>query len=143
RKLAARRTQCVIMDSDELRRVLTPSPTYTPEERDWFYDALGQLAAWLTSSGVNVLIAATAHRRAYRDSARSRIARFAEVHVQCSESECRRRDPKGLYARSATGGAETLPGAGVAYEPPLRPDATVSTEGLTPDQAAEALLSQL
>ena len=39
-----------MLDSDELRNVLTPKPTYTEDERDWFYKVMAYLAAWLARS---------------------------------------------------------------------------------------------
>ncbi|MFN2243769.1 MAG: adenylyl-sulfate kinase, partial [Anaerolineae bacterium] len=95
RLLAERGIAVQILDSDELRRRLTPNPTYSAEERDWFYNIVTFLAELLTANGVNVLIAATASRQAYRQAARERIARLAEVYVECPPDVCRARDPKG------------------------------------------------
>ena len=142
-QLAARGVRTVLLDSDELRNVLTPKPTYTEDERDWFYGVIAYLAAWLACAGINILIAATAHRRAYRQAARAQVERFAEVYVQCSLAECRRRDPKGIYARAQAGQAEHVPGLGSPFEPPLAPEATVDTEHLTPAEAANTVLAQL
>jgi adenylylsulfate kinase len=104
---ATRSVPALILDSDELRRMLTPQPTYSAAERDWFYGVIASLAAWLTQNGLNVLIAATAHRRAYRDQARLQIARFAEVYVRCPLHVCHQRAPKGLYAQAR--GADCRP----------------------------------
>ena len=112
--------QTVVLDSDELRAVLTPKPTYSAAERDWFYGVMSYLAAWLARDGVNVLIAATANRRRYRDEARRQIARFAEVHVVCSLAECQARDPKGIYKQAQAGEATFVPGVGATYEAPLQ-----------------------
>jgi adenylylsulfate kinase-like enzyme len=142
-QLAERNIHSVLLDSDELRTLLTPTPTYSDAERVWFYQALVGLAAWLARSGVNVLIAATANRQAYRQAARAQIARFAEVYVQCSLATCRRRDPKGIYARAAQGQAEHAPGVGSPFEPPEQPEATISTETDPPAAAATAVLAQL
>jgi adenylylsulfate kinase len=142
-QLAERGIQTVILDSDELRRVLTPNPTYRAEERDWFYNVLTYLAAWLVPSGVNVLIAATAHRRIYREAARAEIVRFAEIYVRCSLAACRQRDPKGIYALAQAGQAPNVPGVGSLFEPPTQPEATVDTEEQTPAEAAAFVLNQL
>ena len=142
-RLAAQGIPAILLDSDHLRQILTPNPTYTPAERDWLYAALGQLAAWLAQEGVNVLIAATANRRAYRNQARRQIPRFAELYVRCSLATCQARDPKGIYARAQTTPQDNVPGLGAAYEPPLAAEATVDTETLSPDDAAAAALSQL
>jgi adenylylsulfate kinase len=142
-QLTAQGIQTVLLDSDELRAVLTPTPTYSDAEREWFYSVLVYLAAWLARGGVNVLIAATANRRAYRQAARSQIERFAEVYVQCALVICRQRDPKGIYARAAQGGASHVPGLGSHFEPPDKPEATVCTEQGTPADAAQVVLAQL
>ncbi len=134
---------CVIIDSDDLRAILTPNPRYDAAERDWFYGVIVELAAWLTGSGVNVIIAATGHRRAYRDAARARIARFAEVEVRCPPDVLRRRDPKRLYERAARGEVHEVPGVDLPYESPLAPDAIIDTTRMSPDEAARTLLERL
>jgi adenylylsulfate kinase len=131
------------LDSDDLRRVLTPNPTYSAEERDWFYEVVTFLAGLLTDNGVNVLIAATASRRAHRQAARDGIARFAEVYVDCSPEVCRARDPKGLWQRADKGEITTLPGAGVPYEPPESPEVRVDTARLSIGEAADQIVCQL
>jgi adenylylsulfate kinase len=132
-----------VLDSDDLRRRLTPNPTYSSAERDWFYNVIIFLAGLLTDNGVNVLIAATAPRRAYRDAARSRIDRFAEVYVDCSSEVCRERDPKGLWKSADKGEITLLPGAGTAYEPPESPDIRVDTTCLSIEESAHRILQQL
>jgi adenylylsulfate kinase len=141
--LLEREVHAVLMDSDDLRPVLTPSPTYSEAERDWFYGVISHLAAWLASSGVNVLIAATGHRRRYRDEARRQIQRFAEVYVCCDLAVCQVRDPKGIYRLAEEGRADSVPGMGVAYEPPEQPLVAVDTDRLEPTTAAYLVLSHL
>jgi adenylylsulfate kinase len=141
--LSERRIAVQILDSDELRRRLTPNPTYSAEERDWFYDIVTFLAELLTTNGVNVLIAATASRRAYRRAARDRIARFAEVHVECVPEVCRARDPKGLWERAARGEITNLPGADTLYEAPDAPEARVDTACYSAEAAAHRILKFL
>jgi adenylylsulfate kinase len=133
----------IILDSDDLRQILTAEPTYEPGERDWFYSVIVYLAAWLTEAGINVLIAATANRHAYRDQARERIARFAEVFVDCPLPICRDRDPKGIYALADQGQASNVPGIDAPYELPLNPEAAVNTGRLSPAAAARSVLEQL
>ncbi|HBY93257.1 MAG TPA: adenylyl-sulfate kinase [Chloroflexi bacterium] len=143
RLLAQRGVVALILDSDVLRGVLTPHPSYTESEREWFYGVIAFLAVWVTRGGVNVLIAATAHRRAYRDRTRAQIERFAEVYVCCPLDICQERDPKGIYTLARTGRAATVPGVGVAYERPLASEAVVDTGRLAPAEAAVSVLEQL
>ena len=111
-----------LLDGDEVREALIPRPGYTPADRDAFYETLGRLAALLARQGLVVMVAATAHRRAWRDAARSLSPQFVEVYLDVSDDECRRRDAKGLYARAAEGMVKDLPGGGATYEAPAAPE---------------------
>lgn len=143
-KLNALGISAIVLDSDELRRVLLPNGTYTPAERDWFYNRLVELAAWLVRSGEHVIIAATGNRRWYREMARARLGpRFAEVWVRCPLDICRTRDSKGLYARAAAGLVHNLPGVDTPYEVPEQPEIVVDTDRLTPEEAAAIVLANL
>jgi adenylylsulfate kinase len=142
RKLALRGVAAVVLESDEMRKILTPEPTYGPDERDRFYGMLARIGALLARSGVNVIFDATGNKRAYRDHARSLIARFAEVFVDCPAAVCMARDPKGIYAAAARGTTATVPGVQSSYEPPLRPELTVDGQA-GPPASAEAVLARL
>ncbi len=132
-----------ILQLDEIRRVLTPEPKYTDDERDIVYSSLGYMAKLLVENGVNVFIDATANRRKYRDAARKMIPHFAEVFVRCSlpvciEREARRKavfSPKRIYEKSARIGAN-VPGVNVPYEEPLNPEIVVDTDKMKPDESA-------
>ncbi len=141
--LAARDVHSVILDSDELRKALTPEATFSETERDRFYGAVAYLAVWLARSGVNVLIAATGHRQAYRSQVREQVARFAEVEVRCPLAVCQARDPKGLYRRSASGEVRDLPGLGGTIELPHAPDVVVDNDTLSPAAAAAVVIDWL
>jgi adenylylsulfate kinase len=98
---------------------------YSEEGRKKFYGTLAAVAALLARQGQVVLVPATAHRREYREAARSCAPRFIEVYLTTPHDECARRDPKGLYARALTEGL-ALPGVSLAYEPPLQPEVVAS-----------------
>ncbi|MGH9460144.1 MAG: adenylyl-sulfate kinase [Vicinamibacteria bacterium] len=142
-RLTERGVAAELLDADELRKVLTPHPAYTDRERDWFYGVLVYLAELLSRHGIAVLIAATAHRRAYRDEARRRLPRFVEIYVECDAETCRRRDPKGLYAAARRGDITSLPGGQVSFEAPESPEICVDTSKQTPAEAARAVMEQL
>ena len=142
-RLRAEGCEVVLLDSDELRAFLTPEPTYQEAERDWLYGVFARLAAWLAAEGINVLIAATANKRAYREAARAQIDRFAELHVRCDPAICRQRDPKGIYAQATAGQAQTVPGLGASYEAPANPEFQIDTSEMTPQAAADLVCTQL
>ena len=142
-RLSQRGIHVQILDSDEMRAVLTPNPTYSSQERDWFYEALAFIAGLLANNGVNVILAATAPLKAHRQAARSRIERFVEVYIDCPDDICRTRDPKGLWKRADTGEIAGLPGAGATYQPPESPDVRVESEYMTAQEAAQLFIDHL
>jgi adenylylsulfate kinase len=130
-------TACVL-DGDVMRAALTPKLGYSDEERADFYAMLARLAAELAKQGLAVCVPATAHLRAYRQHARELAPRFLEVWVATPLAECKRRDPKGLYA-SATTEMGHLPGVDLPYEEPLHAD--ITAEGGEDSAAVEHILS--
>jgi adenylylsulfate kinase len=114
-----------VLESDSLRKVLTPEPTYRPAERDRFYQQMADLGALIARGGAPVIFDATANRRYYRDRARSSIPRFLEILIACPIEECMKRDPKGIYAAAVSGTATHVPGIQTEYEIPLAPDLTL------------------
>lgn len=140
-RLRAAGVAAVLLDSDEVRLALGRPAGRGPAERDAFYLALARLAALFAAQGLTVVVAATAPRRRHRARARAACARFLEVHVATGADACARRDPKRLWARARAGRLPGLPGAGVAYQPPLRPD-LVASGGLD-RRALAALVERL
>jgi len=112
----------VVLESDEMRRILTPTPTYSEEERDAFYRSLALIGELVTRRGINVIFDATANKRIYRELARTRIARFVEIYVQCPLEICVERDPKSIYSRASAGRIDGVPGLQTPYEPPISPE---------------------
>ena len=124
-----------ILESDAVRKILTPRPTYSQAERDLVYRALAFTGQRLVAHGVTVIFDATASVQAYRDYARREISRFAEVAVDCPLEVCMQRDRKGTYQRGQRGESSTVPGMQVPYESPVNPELRIDT---TVVQAADA-----
>lgn len=142
-ELQARGLRPAVLESDALRALVTPQPSYDDAERELFYAALAHLGTFLAARGVPVIFDATAHRRAYRDAARGAIARYAEIFVDCPPDICAARDPKGLYRLARQGGAPNLPGARAAYEPPAQPDLVIHSDRASAAQGARDVLRLL
>ena len=128
-----------VLESDEVRRLLTPQATYSPEERDLFYRALAFAGQRLVAHGVTVVFDATASRQAYRDMARAMIPRFIEVAVECPIAVCMERDRKGTYAKGLRGESTTVPGLQTPYEPPAKPELRIDTTILSPEEGAKRI----
>src|SRR5512134_1748810 len=143
RELADRGVNVAVLESDALRRILTPNPGYGDSERDAFYAGLAHIGGLLTRHGVSVIFDATANRRAYRDRARRQIPEFLEVHVDCPLAVCEARDPKGIYRLGREGKSSNVPGLHAEYEPPLQPDLVVRGDLEIPGDAARRIVAAL
>ena len=133
RLLHERGVEVSVLESDVMRTQLTPFPRYDEADRGFFYDALCDIGCLLVRKEKSVVFDATANRRAYRDAARKRIARFAEVFVDTPLELCVARDPKGLYAK----------GMKIPYEAPLAPELAVRGDQGTPAGAAAQIVAFL
>ena len=129
------RERVQVLELDEIRKFITPKPSYSDEERDIVYASLVYMAKLMVARGIPVIIDATANQRRYRDRAREAIPNFAEVYVECSLGTCMKREesrkaihaPTDIYKRSKKAGA-TVPGVNVPYEEPLNPEVVVDSE---------------
>lgn len=144
--------QAQILSSDELRRTMTPNPTYSLEERNNVYSTLVFIAKLLTENGVNTIIDATGNLRRYRKNARNQIPRFLEAYVKCPLKVCIRREskrgktfyaPEKIYEKALRGEAPTVPGMGVPYEAPLRPEIIVNSSTQTPEECAQRIFEKI
>ncbi len=139
-----------ILRMDELRRVITPEPTYSDSERECVYRAIVYTAKKLYEIGHNVIIDATGNRKRWRELARRLIPEFSEVYLKCPVEICIRREeqriethaaPKDIYKKSERGWP--VPGKGVPYEESENPELTIHTDTESPDTAVERILRML
>lgn len=139
-----------ILQLDEIRRVITPNPKYTDEEREIVYASLAYMAKLLAEVGKNVIVDATANRRAYRDLARKLVPDFAEVYVRadidtCIAREARRKaefSPKDIYKKAVQEKA-AVPGINVDYEEPLNPEIEVDSSRMKPEHNANLIAERI
>jgi adenylylsulfate kinase len=125
----------IILRMDEMRKIVTPAPTYSDPERDIVYRAIVYLAITLTGLGHDVIIDATGNRREWRELARQLIPRYAEVYLVCPIETCIERErkrtdareaPRDIYQKGTAG--RPVPGLTVPYEEPLSPEIAVDTD---------------
>ena len=104
----AGRFPLLVLESDGLRRLLTPAPDYSKEESSRLFGAIHRIIAELLARGVPVLLDATnlveAHREPLRRLAREAGARLVLVLVQAG--------PRVVRERLSRRAGMALPGAG-------------------------------
>jgi adenylylsulfate kinase len=141
------RPRFVILRMDDLRKIVTPQPTYSQSERDMVYRSIVYAAKVLSSSGHDVIIDATGNLRRWRDLAREIIPQYAEVYLKCPIETCRKREetrkdtnsaPKDIYQKGKEGWP--VPGMTAPYERPLNPEMTIETGTNTVADALSSIL---
>lgn len=124
-----------ILRLDEVRKILTPEPTYSDVERELVYRSIVHTAKMLSELGHPVILDATAHKRKWRELARQFIPNFIELYIDCPLSVCAEREtarkdrhsaPADIYLKGAAG--SPVPGVQVPYEKPLEPEITIEME---------------
>ena len=115
-----------VLDGDNLRHGLSSDLGFSASDRNENVRRVGEVAALFADASVVAIVAMISPYRAARDQVRERHQSlglaFLEVFVDTPIEECRRRDPKGLYARAGAGEITGLSGVDDPYEPPLHPD---------------------
>jgi len=136
----------IVLRMDELRKVVTPEPTYSEEERDIVYRALVFTAKVLSETGCDVLMDATGNLRKWRDLARGLLHGFAEVYLRCPIEVCIERESKRVEGRGAPPGVYKkgragwpVPGLSAPYEEPLNPEVSIDTSSSTPEEGLKAV----
>lgn len=141
-----------MLSSDAVRKALTPTSTYTEEERELVYRAITLIARILTENGLGVVIDATGNRRRYRESCREQVTLFFEVYLKCPLNVCIEREqsrketylaPRDIYRKAKTGESKTVPGVGAPYEAPEKPEITVDAEKQSPEEIVHVITSKL
>lgn len=145
-EIKKRHPDLIILRIDDLRKIVTPEPTYSEPERDIVYRCLVYVASVLVKSGHDVIIDATGNMRRWRDLARSLIQGFGEVYLKCPIETCIEREkvrlethgaPKDIYEKGRAGWP--VPGITVPYEEPLNPELTIETNHVSLSESVEMI----
>jgi len=143
-------TDVVLLSMDELRRVITPEPTYSESERECIYRAIVYTAKRLYEEGHKVIIDATGNRRRWRELARELIPQFFEVYLRCPLEVCIERErqrvethgaPRDIYKKAGDGWP--VPGMTTEYEEPVRAELIIHTDVKSPEEAVDMILRML
>jgi bifunctional enzyme CysN/CysC len=136
-----------VLDGDNLRHGLSADLGFSAADRDENVRRVGEVAALFADAGAVAIVALISPYRAARDLVRQRHQalglNFIEVFVDTPLDECRRRDPKGLYARSAAGELRGLSGVDDPYEPPTHPELVLSAESVSADDLASRIVVRI
>lgn len=129
------------LDGDNVRHGLCGDLGFSHEDRNENIRRVAEVAAVLYELGHVVICAFISPFAAERTLVRSLVPedRFLEVYVKCDLAECKRRDPKGLYAKAERGEISGFTGVDAAYEEPEKPELVVDTGSLDEDSSVKLL----
>ncbi|MDH5675749.1 MAG: adenylyl-sulfate kinase [Myxococcales bacterium] len=134
-----------VLDGDNIRHGLCSDLGFSSEDRGENIRRVGEVARLFVDSGLVVLCAFVSPYRADRRRLRDLLGAgdFLEIFVNASVEACRARDPKGLYARAASGEIGNLTGVGSPYEAPEAPELVLDTERQSLDEAVASVIELL
>lgn len=122
--------QAIVLDGDELRSGINSNLGFSEADRCESNRRVAEVAKLFFNAGYIVICACISPLKAYRKLVREILENqnFMEVFVDCSITECIRRDPKGLYAMAQQNKLPNFTGLTAPYEVPESADLTVNTQ---------------
>ena len=130
-------------DGDEVRDTFGGNLGFSNYDRLLVVKTLVYVSNKGLLAGANVVVSALTAFDDARLYIKQNVLRLIVVYLQCSISECTRRDPKGLYAKENRGEINTLVGANSPYHEPQDPDIMLNTEESTPKESLQELIDKL
>jgi bifunctional enzyme CysN/CysC len=134
-----------MLDGDNVRHGLNRDLGFTDVDRVENIRRVGEVAKLFVDAGLIVLCAFISPFRAERRMIRDLVGEgeFVEVFIDTPIEECRRRDPKGLYAKADSGALRNFTGVDSPYEPPVEADLVLETTGCDADELARRVVDRL
>ncbi len=145
KKLALMNRHTFLLDGDNVRQGLNKDLGFTEADRIENIRRIGEVAKLMTDAGLIVLTAFISPFRAERRMVREMMGEgeFIEVFVDTPLEVAEARDVKGLYKKARAGEIKNFTGIDSPYEPPQSPEITVNTVTMTPDEAADYIITQI
>jgi len=145
RELHAQGVHTYMLDGDNVRHGLNRDLGFTDADRVENIRRVGEVARLFVDAGTVVLCSFISPFRAERQMVRELVGadEFIEIFVDTPIEECKRRDPKGLYARALEGKIKNFTGIDSPYEAPESPEIVVDTSKASAEEAALGVVRAL
>ena len=135
-----------LLDGDIVRKHLSSELGFSREHRDINIRRIGFVASEITKNGGIAICAPIAPYNALRKEVRAMIepgGGFILIHLSTQLETCEARDRKGLYAKARAGLVQQFTGISDPYEIPDDAEVVLDTSAMSPQQAAQEILSYL
>ncbi|MGA9868924.1 MAG: adenylyl-sulfate kinase [Acetobacteraceae bacterium] len=145
KRLLAQGLHTMTLDGDNVRHGLNRDLGFSEADRVENIRRVAEVARLFIEAGLIVLVSFISPYRAERMLAREAVEKdeFLEIFVDTPVAECRRRDPKGLYAKADAGMIRNFTGVDAPYEEPLGPEIRLRTLEGSPEALAEQVFVEL
>ncbi len=129
-----------VLDGDHLRKGINKDLKFTEPDRKENLRRMAEIAKLFMSTGTVVLAAYIAPYKDSRALIKSIVGskHYIEVFINTSLETCKRRDPKGLYAKVARKQITNFTGIDAPYERPENPTIQI-TENETVEEAVDVI----
>lgn len=132
----------VLLDGDDIRNAIQLH-SFDEESRKRHNLYVGYMASLLEKEGNIVLVCLISPYEEIRERIRGMCKRFIEVYLSTDLETCKKRDPKGLYAKAIKGEIPDFTGISAPYFPPQHPDLSIDTAVVNLDNAAKMVIDLL
>jgi sulfate adenylyltransferase len=135
--------RAVLLDGDDVRRVLSPSLGFTASDREENLRRIGWVAAKIASVGGIAICAPIApfeQTRAEMRAIAEESSQFILIYVSTPLEVCEQRDRKGLYAKARAGEIKDFTGIDSPYETPTDADLVIDTSSESTEQHVKSIL---
>ena len=145
KKLARMNRHTFLLDGDNVRHGLNKDLGFTEADRVENIRRVGEVAKLMADAGLIVITAFISPFRSERDMVRAMMppGEFIEVLVDTPLEVAEARDVKGLYAKARSGQLKNFTGIDSPYEAPENPEIHIDTTVMTPEDAADLIISRL
>jgi bifunctional enzyme CysN/CysC len=135
----------MLLDGDQLRHGLCGDLGFSEADRRENIRRAGEVARLFFEHGNIVLCTFVSPFPEDRERARRLLpeGRFFELFVDCDIDECRRRDPKGLYAKADAGLIADMTGVSSPYVAPESPDLVIPSHRESVTTAVARIMDML
>lgn len=144
-RLQERGRRVTQLDGDIMRATVSADLGFSRQDRDANVRRIGFVAAEAVRHHGAVVCACLSPYATTRADVRQMIGReaFVLVYLDTPINVCRRRDPKGMYARADRGLGSAMTGVAAPFEAPDDADVSLSTEHLGPEEIINTILRDL
>lgn len=134
-----------VLDGDNVRHGLNRDLGFSDEDRVENIRRVSEVSKLMTDAGLITLVSFISPFRSERRMARDAMGEgeFVEIFVDTPIDDCRKRDPKGLYAKADRGEIKNFTGIDSPYEAPEEAEIHLKTVGRSAEELVEEIFAYL